>query len=372
MGMTHPDVKELQKFLNGNGYPVSLSGVGSLGNETTYFGLKTKSAVMLFQTAKGLTPDGSVGPMTRSYLNNPSPTDGQTPSSPTENPPSNPNGQTSTGCTLGALFNTITGQPCSTTPPPTASTYPAGCTSTSGFSVTTGLSCGTTTPTPTITYPAGCTSTSGFSVTTGVSCATGLPTTPVTTTIIAPTIVSGGGSSSHHYTQLTIANPTLTLSKTYDGSTTAEVTAGALSGVDHSDTVTVSVVATYDNKNVGTGKTITVVYTIGGADASSYIKPVNYTVATGEITAKDITVTADSSQTKVYGATDPTFTYTTPGLVGSDTLSGALSRASGSNVGTYAITIGTLANTNYDITLVSANFSITTKAITVTANSSQT
>ncbi|MDD3887642.1 MAG: YDG domain-containing protein [Patescibacteria group bacterium] len=84
--------------------------------------------------------------------------------------------------------------------------------------------------------------------------------------------------------KLTISDPTLTLSKIYDGTTTAQVTAGSLIGVIGSNNVTVSATATYDNADVGTGKTITVVYTLAGTDAPNYIKPVNYTVATGEIT----------------------------------------------------------------------------------------
>jgi len=85
--------------------------------------------------------------------------------------------------------------------------------------------------------------------------------------------------------QLTIGTPTLTLSKRYDGTTTAAVTAGALAGVVVGDVVTVTAAATYDTAAVGTGKTITVVYTLGGADAAKYVTPVNYTVATGVITA---------------------------------------------------------------------------------------
>ncbi|TRX04688.1 T9SS type A sorting domain-containing protein [Flavobacterium gawalongense] len=91
------------------------------------------------------------------------------------------------------------------------------------------------------------------------------------------------------------------------------------------------------------------------------------------ITAKPITVTADASQTKVYGAVDPTFTYAvSPSLVGSDTFAGALTRATGENAGTYAITQGSLsAGSNYTITYVSKDFSIAAKPITVTATASQ-
>jgi hypothetical protein len=102
----------------------------------------------------------------------------------------------------------------------------------------------------------------------------------------------------------------------------------------------------------------------------------NYTLtfvpANLSITARAITVTADP-QSKIYGATDPAFTYriTSGSLVGSDVLSGSLSRATGQNVGTYAITIGSLANANYAITLESANLSITPKTLVITPDSGQ-
>ncbi|MEO7596973.1 MAG: peptidoglycan-binding domain-containing protein, partial [Candidatus Paceibacterota bacterium] len=71
LGMRHSDVKELQKYLNTHGFIVSLNGFGSTGNETTYFGLKTKAAVIKFQKAKNITPAvGFLGPITRGVMNN--------------------------------------------------------------------------------------------------------------------------------------------------------------------------------------------------------------------------------------------------------------------------------------------------------------
>ncbi|PXY38651.1 hemagglutination protein, partial [Flavobacterium cheongpyeongense] len=92
------------------------------------------------------------------------------------------------------------------------------------------------------------------------------------------------------------------------------------------------------------------------------------------ITAKPITVTADASQTKVYGTTNPVYSYTvSPSLVSGDSFTGTLTRATGENIGNYAITQGSLsAGTNYNITYVSKDFTITAKPITVTANASQT
>jgi len=73
-----------------------------------------------------------------------------------------------------------------------------------------------------------------------------------------------------------------------------------------------------------------------------------------------ITVTPTTGQSKVYGANNPTITYsiTSGSLVGADTLSGALTYT-GTNAGSYAIGIGTLANSKYIITLASVNFTIT-------------
>jgi len=84
--------------------------------------------------------------------------------------------------------------------------------------------------------------------------------------------------------QLTISAPSVTTSKVYDGNATAAVTAGTLSGVVAGETVTVSAAATYESASVGTSKTIIVVYTLGGANAGNYIKPIDYST-TGTITA---------------------------------------------------------------------------------------
>jgi hypothetical protein len=67
-GINNEDIKELQHYLNTHGFPVSLTGPGSLGLETNFFGPKTKAAVILFQKAKGLVPDGIVGPKTKAMM----------------------------------------------------------------------------------------------------------------------------------------------------------------------------------------------------------------------------------------------------------------------------------------------------------------
>src|SRR5205085_1170977 len=79
-------------------------------------------------------------------------------------------------------------------------------------------------------------------------------------------------------------------------------------------------------------------------------------------------------QSKVYGAVDPTLTYTDTGYQFSDgratVIAGSLTRAAGESVagGPYTISQGTLsANSNYTITFTGNNLDITGATLTVTA-----
>jgi len=116
-------------------------------------------------------------------------------------------------------------------------------------------------------------------------------------------------------------------------------------------------------QNVGTYAILEGDLTLGSNYTLTYVGA-NLTIG-----IRSITVTA-SAQSKIYGDADPTLSYTsTPDPYYSDVYSGVLSRASGENVGTYAIAQNTLAlNSNYAITYVPANLTITAKAITVTAD----
>ena len=93
---------------------------------------------------------------------------------------------------------------------------------------------------------------------------------------------------------------------------------------------------------------------------------VNVPVVASTVTAKALTVAA-VPKTKVYGETDPALTYTSDGLVNGDTLTGSLSRAVGTAVGTYAISQGTLANPNYNISFTGADFTITAASLASSA-----
>lgn len=96
---------------------------------------------------------------------------------------------------------------------------------------------------------------------------------------------------------------------------------------------------------------------------------VNYTIS-----PKEISITPNPGQSKVFGSVDPVFTYTTaPLLESGDNFIGQLDRTSGENTGNYAIGLGTLtAGTNYTIVFnAGVDFSITSKEINITPRLSQ-
>lgn len=67
--MSGEDVRQLQIFLNTQGFLVSRTGAGSLGNETSFFGPATRSALVRFQKANKITPAvGFFGPITRALI----------------------------------------------------------------------------------------------------------------------------------------------------------------------------------------------------------------------------------------------------------------------------------------------------------------
>jgi peptidoglycan hydrolase-like protein with peptidoglycan-binding domain len=68
-GTLNAEVRALQVFLNAQGFVVATSGAGSPGNESSYFGARTKAALAAFQKARGITPAaGYFGPKTRVML----------------------------------------------------------------------------------------------------------------------------------------------------------------------------------------------------------------------------------------------------------------------------------------------------------------
>ena len=160
------------------------------------------------------------------------------------------------------------------------------------------------------------------------------------------------------------------LSKTYTAEAQEPTFGGTLtSGTDYTVTYALKEAGKgelKDNKPCGAG---TYVVTVSGAGSygSSFTK--DFT-----IDKKEVTITPNASQSKTYGAAEPELTYSTDLTAGSaletafnTVKSGALARDNGTDVGTYAIKLGTLAaGSNFSLTLASGtvNFTITAKNVT--------
>lgn len=67
--MEGEDVKALQQYLNTHGFVLANYGIGSPGNETTYFGDATRYQLIQFQKANNIIPAaGYFGPKTRAFI----------------------------------------------------------------------------------------------------------------------------------------------------------------------------------------------------------------------------------------------------------------------------------------------------------------
>ncbi|MBI1761329.1 MAG: hypothetical protein HYR56_07835 [Acidobacteria bacterium] len=225
---------------------------------------------------------------------------------------------------------------------------------------------------------------SGDNITTSYTSATFNNKSVGTAKPVSVTGIAIGGTDVGNYTFNTTAATTaditaraLTVSATginkiYDGNISATVNLSD----DHvsGDNLTTSYAsATFNNKNVGTAKPVSVTgITLGGTDAGNYT--FNTTAATtANITAKPITVNA-VADSKVYdGTTTSGGTPTiTPGLASGDT-PGFTQAFDSKNVGprtlnaSGAVSDGYSGN-NYTLTFVPASGSISARALTVSAS----
>ena len=94
-----------------------------------------------------------------------------------------------------------------------------------------------------------------------------------------------------------------TANKVYDGTTTATTTL-TFTGLVGSETLGQTVGSTFNNKNVGTGKTVTV-NSITLADGTNGGLAANYSISPGQtttanVTAKALTVSGITASNKTY------------------------------------------------------------------------
>ncbi len=180
-----------------------------------------------------------------------------------------------------------------------------------------------------------------------------------------------------------------TASKVYDGNTTATLTAGnfVASGAVDGDTVALSAAgANYDNKNVGTAKTVTatgITASVGNGAASVYgytVSPTTASANIGEITPAPLTVTSIAAVSTPYATPAATGAVSLSGVIGSDAVTstasivGPTTSTSGNlNAGSYAQNASGLGGAdagNYTLTAFTTptnNYTVTQLALTGTA-----
>ena len=125
--------------------------------------------------------------------------------------------------------------------------------------------------------------------------------------------------------QVSVTDPTITIKKVYDGTTNASVIAGFLSNVVSSDVNNVAITAnaTYSSAHAGSGKVITVRYSLSGSAAGNYLAPADFTyaVATNEIQQKQLTIPAPVVVTnKIVDGNSTAVITTTGSLQGVETV----------------------------------------------------
>ena len=157
--------------------------------------------------------------------------------------------------------------------------------------------------------------------------------------------------------------------KTYNATNSASVTL-TLSGLVGSETLGSTNTSTFNNKNVGTGKTVTV-NSITLSDGSGLAA--NYSISAGQtttanITAKSLTVSGITASNKIYDgntvATLDPIGVTYSGLVSGDSFAGSYSGSfSDKNIGTGKTVTITSSYSGADV----SNYTVTDQSST-TAN----
>ncbi|WP_426270546.1 YDG domain-containing protein [Dyella kyungheensis] len=182
-----------------------------------------------------------------------------------------------------------------------------------------------------------------------------------------------GGFDVYDITQRSLTASFVANGKTYDGNTNA-VLANALleaangnRGLIAGDDVTLTnaTAGTFDNKNVGTNKTVTGNMGISGGDAGNYIFTNGSALA--DIGKRALSVGA-AGATKVYDGTtnDPGLTYTSNAIAGDNLIISSTSIAfTDKNVGTgKTINVGGIAINGTD----AGNYDLQNNSTTTTAN----
>ena len=224
-------------------------------------------------------------------------------------------------------------------------------------------------------------------------------TTDGTITPSAAVIKNGDTDVTNNYNityntgSLTINKKPITISgitasnKTYDGTTAATLNYSGINwaacGKVESDDLSVTATGAFSDAGIGTGKTVTISdLALSGAKAGNYelAESGQQTSTTANITAKSITITADSDS-KVYDGTTHTknsYSVTSGVLAEGDTVesvtvTGSQKYAgSSANVPSAAViknSSGVDVTSSYNITYTNGTLTVTQKPLTITADS---
>jgi trimeric autotransporter adhesin len=171
--------------------------------------------------------------------------------------------------------------------------------------------------------------------------------------------------------------------KVYDGTTSATLnsSAAALSGVISGDAVTLvktGATGTFANRNVGTGKTVTISgFTLSGTDAGNYT--LTQPITTANITALGLTISGVTASNKVYDGTTSA-TLNTSGAALSGVISGdavtlvktgitgtfsSKTAGTGKTIATSGFSISGTDAGNYTLTQPTATANITASVLTI-------
>ncbi|CAN1556218.1 Filamentous haemagglutinin, N-terminal [Burkholderiaceae bacterium] len=171
---------------------------------------------------------------------------------------------------------------------------------------------------------------------------------------------------------------TLTASnKVYDQTTAATATIGSITGLVGSETVTATGTSTFNTKNVGTGKTVTVNSVVlangtNGGVASNYSLASGFTT-TANITAKSLSVTAaannkayDGTATATYVLSSDQYLTDLLTITGTTGLFSDKNAANGKTVSVGGIAVSGTDASNYSLvnTTTTTTANITPKALT--------
>jgi gliding motility-associated-like protein len=209
-----------------------------------------------------------------------------------------------------------------------------------------------------------------------------ISTTADATSIVGSYPITASGAVNSNYTinyvdgSLSITTATLTITadnqtKTY-GSANPTLTASYTGFVNGDSETSLTTAPTISTTADATSIVGSYPITASGAVSSNYT--INYVDGSLSITTATLTITADN-QTKTYGSANPTLTASYTGFVNGDSEASLTTPATISTtadvtsiVGSYPITASGAVSSNYTINYVDGNLSVTTAALTITAD----